>query len=144
MQTEDSFVDELWSAAPASGASLLSALFPRCFIDPNRAPDDVDPEVGLRVQAAGSGFSLRAFSQGNQSRSRAGPRHALIAFVRQGSLNSFDGEPFPPFSPNAQTAAAAGGLCRRLPRPAAPQPRPQDPARARTHPEALGAGAPHL
>jgi N-formylglutamate amidohydrolase len=49
MQTEDSFVDELWSAAPASGASLLAALFPRCFIDPNRAPDDVDPEVSWRV-----------------------------------------------------------------------------------------------
>lgn len=46
MQAEDSFVDELWSAAPASGASLLSALFPRCFVDPNRALDDVDPEVG--------------------------------------------------------------------------------------------------
>jgi len=38
----DLFVDELWSEAPNMGASLLSALFPRAYIDPNRAETDID------------------------------------------------------------------------------------------------------
>lgn len=38
----DLFVDELWSEAPAIGASLLSALFPRAYIDANRAETDID------------------------------------------------------------------------------------------------------
>jgi len=42
-QAEDTFVDELFAAAPASGATLLMALFPRSFIDANRADDDIDP-----------------------------------------------------------------------------------------------------
>ena len=44
-QSEDSYVDELWSGAPAAGATLISALFPRWFIDPNRAADDIDPDI---------------------------------------------------------------------------------------------------
>jgi len=39
---EDAFVDELFEHAPRHGASLLRALFPRSYIDPNRAPDDLD------------------------------------------------------------------------------------------------------
>ncbi len=41
-QAEDTYVDELFDAAPAQGATLLHALFPRSFIDPNRAADDLD------------------------------------------------------------------------------------------------------
>jgi N-formylglutamate amidohydrolase len=41
----DAFVDELFGAAPAQGAVLLHALFPRTYIDPNRAPDDVDESL---------------------------------------------------------------------------------------------------
>ena len=44
-QTEDAFVDELFADAPAHGATLLHALFPRSYVDPNRAPDDIDPAV---------------------------------------------------------------------------------------------------
>ncbi|MFL9925621.1 N-formylglutamate amidohydrolase [Herbaspirillum lusitanum] len=40
--TWDAFVDELWSIAPPLGAPLLSARFPRAYIDPNRAPEDID------------------------------------------------------------------------------------------------------
>lgn len=40
---EDSYVDVLLESAPTKGAVLLSALFPRAFIDPNRAPNDIDP-----------------------------------------------------------------------------------------------------
>jgi len=44
-QLEDSFVDELFAAAPERGAPLLCALFPRAFIDPNREPYELDPEM---------------------------------------------------------------------------------------------------
>ena len=39
---EDAFVDELYGAAPACGGTLLCALFPRSYIDPNRNPADLD------------------------------------------------------------------------------------------------------
>ena len=39
---EDTHVDQLWSAAPAVGASLLMAQFPRTYIDPNRTLNDID------------------------------------------------------------------------------------------------------
>jgi len=42
-RAEDSYVDELFEAAPAHGATLLGALFPRSYIDANRAADDLDP-----------------------------------------------------------------------------------------------------
>ena len=41
--TEDAFVDRLYAAAPEKGAVLVAALFPRCYIDPNRSPGDLDP-----------------------------------------------------------------------------------------------------
>lgn len=42
-RSEDTFVDELFAQAPACGAPLLRALFPRCFVDPNREPFELDP-----------------------------------------------------------------------------------------------------
>jgi len=44
-QAEDTHVATLWRAAPAFGATLLEARFPRAFIDPNRSLDDIDPEL---------------------------------------------------------------------------------------------------
>jgi len=41
-QAEDTFVDELYQAAPEYGATLLRALFPRSYIDPNRSAEDLD------------------------------------------------------------------------------------------------------
>jgi N-formylglutamate amidohydrolase len=41
-RAEDAFVDELFADAPAHGASLLAALFPRSYIDPNRHEADID------------------------------------------------------------------------------------------------------
>lgn len=41
-QVEDSHVDALWAGAPAVGASLLAARFPRSYIDANRELDDLD------------------------------------------------------------------------------------------------------
>ncbi len=42
MQVEDRYVDDLFSSAPDKGAALLYALFPRSYIDVNRAIDDID------------------------------------------------------------------------------------------------------
>ena len=44
-RSEDSFVDELFAAAPEYGAPLLRALFPRAFIDANREPFELDPAM---------------------------------------------------------------------------------------------------
>ncbi|TDP63986.1 N-formylglutamate amidohydrolase [Roseateles toxinivorans] len=41
-QGEDAFVEQLWAGAPAAGASLLAANFPRVYIDPNRSLEDID------------------------------------------------------------------------------------------------------
>src|SRR5260370_16667083 len=39
---EDTFVHELYAAAPAHGAALIGALFPRSYIDANRHLADID------------------------------------------------------------------------------------------------------
>jgi N-formylglutamate amidohydrolase len=44
-RSEDSFVDELFAAAPEHGAPLLAATFPRSFCDPNREPWELDPAM---------------------------------------------------------------------------------------------------
>ncbi len=44
-RSEDSFVDEIFAAAPEAGAPLLRALFPRAYVDPNREPFELDPEM---------------------------------------------------------------------------------------------------
>ncbi len=44
-QGEDTDVDELWAHVPEVGGTLISATFPRTYIDPNRAIDDIDPEM---------------------------------------------------------------------------------------------------
>jgi N-formylglutamate amidohydrolase len=44
-QSEDCFVDHLVAAAPNLGAPLLSALFPRVFVDPNREPTELDQDM---------------------------------------------------------------------------------------------------
>ncbi len=40
--TEDTFVDELFSISPQVGAVQLAATFPRCYVDPNRAIEEID------------------------------------------------------------------------------------------------------
>ena len=44
-RSEDSFVDELFAAAPSFGAPLLAATFPRAFCDANREPWELDPAM---------------------------------------------------------------------------------------------------
>ena len=51
---EDTFVQELYADAPAHGAHLLEALFPRSYIDQNRSSGDIDLEL---IDTAG--FTLK-------------------------------------------------------------------------------------
>jgi len=44
-RAEDTFVDDLFEAAPDHGAHLLLAHFPRSYIDVNRKADDIDTEL---------------------------------------------------------------------------------------------------
>ena len=44
-RSEDSFVDELYAAAPDFGAPLLAATFPRAWCDANREPWELDPAM---------------------------------------------------------------------------------------------------
>ncbi|WP_114394492.1 N-formylglutamate amidohydrolase [Oleisolibacter albus] len=44
-QAEDAHVDDLFARAPDFGATLICALFPRSYIDVNRAADDIDPAM---------------------------------------------------------------------------------------------------
>ena len=44
-RSEDSFVDQLFGAAPQLGAPLLSARFPRAYVDVNREAYELDPSM---------------------------------------------------------------------------------------------------
>ena len=44
-RSEDCFVDEIFAAAPAHGAPLLAARFPRAFCDANREAWELDPAM---------------------------------------------------------------------------------------------------
>jgi len=44
-RSEDAFIDEIFQAAPDSGAPLLLAHYPRAYIDPNREAYELDPEM---------------------------------------------------------------------------------------------------
>ena len=44
-RAEDTYVDELFDAAPEHGATMIGAVFPRSYLDVNRAADDFDPAL---------------------------------------------------------------------------------------------------
>src|SRR5437762_20320 len=44
-RSEDSFVDEIFAAGPALGAPLLRARFARAYLDANREPYELDPQM---------------------------------------------------------------------------------------------------
>lgn len=43
--SEDAYMDEVVGAAPALGAPLIAAEYPRAWLDLNRSPDELDPAV---------------------------------------------------------------------------------------------------
>ncbi len=44
-KSEDAFVDELFSSVAGLGAPLIAACFPRAYLDVNREPFELDPEL---------------------------------------------------------------------------------------------------
>lgn len=44
-QSEDGYVDELISGGPAKGASLIAATYGRAYLDVNRSPLELDPDM---------------------------------------------------------------------------------------------------
>ena len=44
-RSEDSYVDEIFGAAPGLGSPLLKARFARAYLDPNREPFELDPAM---------------------------------------------------------------------------------------------------
>ena len=60
-RSEDAYVDTLFSDAPRLGAPLICATFPRVFVDPNRARDELDPAMfETPPVATGRAVSARA------------------------------------------------------------------------------------
>jgi N-formylglutamate amidohydrolase len=60
-KSEDAYVDELLSPAPAHGAALMRAHFPRAYIDINREPYELDPVLfNGRLPDFANSQSLRA------------------------------------------------------------------------------------
>jgi N-formylglutamate amidohydrolase len=74
-EAEDSYVDELYASAPAAGATLIAARFPRVYIDPNRSLLDVDaslldaawpgPAIPSRKTQLGIGLIWRVLDSGD-------------------------------------------------------------------------------
>ncbi|MEM7320250.1 MAG: N-formylglutamate amidohydrolase [Pseudomonadota bacterium] len=72
--SEDAYVDQLIDAAPRFGAPLLSATWPRAWVDLNRGPGELDPALirdvrssGLNQRiAAGLGVVPRIVSEGRE------------------------------------------------------------------------------
>ena len=79
-ETEDSYVHELYGAAPSLGATLIAARFPRVYIDPNRSLLDIDaslldapwpgPAIPSRKTQLGVGLIWRLLDSGEPIYSR--------------------------------------------------------------------------
>jgi N-formylglutamate amidohydrolase len=67
-RSEDAYVDALFADAPELGAPLVCATFPRVFVDPNRARDELDPDM----------FEDPACVAGSQVTARAGAGLGVI------------------------------------------------------------------
>ncbi len=99
--SEDAFMDLLVAGAPALGAPLLAAEYPRAYLDLNRSPDELDPGVvdgvGRVVQTPriSSGLGViprvvangRAIYRGKLTRAEADARIAHIWKPYHGRLD---------------------------------------------------------
>ncbi len=81
-RSEDSFVDELFAAAPDYGAPILRALFPRAFIDVNREPFELDQGM----------FSDRLPHYVNTESSRVAAGLGTIAKIVSNGQNIYSGK----------------------------------------------------
>jgi len=93
-KSEDCFVDELFSGAAELGAPLIAARFPRAYLDVNREPYELDPELfveplpdfantqSVRV-AGGLGTIARIVADGEEIYRHKLPLASGIARVEQ-------------------------------------------------------------
>ena len=59
-KSEDCFVDDLFGGVAAIGAPIISARFPRAYVDVNREPYELDPELfGQVLPTYANGQSIR-------------------------------------------------------------------------------------
>lgn len=59
-KSEDCFVDELFAGVVELGAPLIAARFPRAYVDVNREPYELDPELfGTALPSYANGSSVR-------------------------------------------------------------------------------------
>lgn len=91
-KSEDCFVDLLFAGMPRLGAPLISALFPRAYLDLNREPYELDPELvrdplpahansqSIRV-AGGLGTVARIVADGEEIYSGRLPLAAVLARI---------------------------------------------------------------
>jgi N-formylglutamate deformylase len=92
-RAEDAFVDELYAAAPRHGATLIAALFPRSYLDANRAVDDLDealidgdwpsPLMPSHKTRAGLGLVRRVARPGAAIYDRKLPIREILARVER-------------------------------------------------------------
>ena len=93
-KSEDCFVDELFAPVAAAGVPLIAARFPRAFLDVNREPYELDPELfaeplpdfantqSVRV-AGGLGTIARIVADGEEIYRRKLPLASGLARVEQ-------------------------------------------------------------
>jgi N-formylglutamate amidohydrolase len=91
-KSEDCFIDELFAPVAAAGVPLIAARFPRAFLDVNREPYELDPELfvdripdfantqSVRV-AGGLGTIARIVADGEEIYRRKLPLSAGLARV---------------------------------------------------------------
>lgn len=93
-QSEDAFVDWLFASAPAAGAPLLKALFPRAYVDPNREAFELDPgmfkdalpacaRTDTRSVAVGLGTIPKIVSSGGEIRAHKMSFQQALAMIEQ-------------------------------------------------------------
>jgi N-formylglutamate amidohydrolase len=92
-KSEDCFVDELFAPVAAVGVPLIAARFPRAFLDVNREPYELDPELFLETPpdyantqsvrvAGGLGTIARIVADGEEIYRHKLPLSAGLARVR--------------------------------------------------------------
>lgn len=93
-KSEDCLVDELFRACASLGAPLLSARFPRAYLDLNREPYEIDPDLvddqvpahanaqSIRVMG-GLGTVARVVADGEEIYSRRLPLTSVLARIEQ-------------------------------------------------------------
>ena len=116
-RSEDSFVDELFGAAPSLGAPLLSARFPRAYLDVNREAYELDPAMFADAlpDFVNAGFAAGADGSRHDRPHRRQRRGDLCRQTALYRRTAADRRPLSSVSPGAPPAGRRGrGVVWRL------------------------------